>query len=118
MKPYQFGKGSPKEIKSGAFWFYYRLGFRPVNSAIKKSADAEWKRTVKDPHYRTNTCLLKSFTACNKEWKPVKAGVDFFDTDKVSMAVTQMIRRRFAGNRDDANNSSMLLLSSFFGYKK
>ena len=40
VKPYQFGKGNPEGLKSGAFWFYYRLGFRPVRDDIREQAAA------------------------------------------------------------------------------
>ena len=31
--PYQFGADNDEARKSGAFWFYYRLGYRPVSAA-------------------------------------------------------------------------------------
>ena len=34
INAYQFGAGNAEAIKSGAFWFYYRLGFRPADQAI------------------------------------------------------------------------------------
>ena len=30
VEPYQFGAGNREGLRSGAFWLYYRLGFRPV----------------------------------------------------------------------------------------
>ena len=30
INAYQFGAGNAEAIQSGAFWFYYRLGFRPA----------------------------------------------------------------------------------------
>ena len=30
VEPYQFGLDNPEGIVSGAFWFYYRFGFRPA----------------------------------------------------------------------------------------
>ena len=30
---YQFGAGNAEAIASGAYWFYYRLGFRPTSAA-------------------------------------------------------------------------------------
>ena len=35
---YQFGEGNPEAIASGAYWFYYRLGFRPAAAAERKLA--------------------------------------------------------------------------------
>ena len=118
VKPYQFGKGNPEGLKSGAFWFYYKLGFRPVNPAIKKAADAEWKKITADKKYRTPVNVLKSFTACNKEWEPLRTPILFFDADKVSMAITHMIRKRFAGNREKAIIVCMQELVAFTAVKK
>ncbi len=117
VKPYQFGKGNPEGLKSGAFWFYYKLGFRPVNEGIKKMADSEWKKISAGKNYRSPLSVLKSFTACNKEWEPVKTRLYFIDADKVSITVTKMINQQFAGNRKQAIESCMKELRSFLGLK-
>ncbi len=44
VNPYQFGAGNAEAIRSGAFWFYYRLGFRPVDGAIAARAAREFAR--------------------------------------------------------------------------
>ena len=118
VKPYQFGKGNPEGLKSGAFWFYYKLGFRPVNEDIKKMADSEWEKISAGKNYRSPLSVLKSFTACNKEWEPVKTRLHFIDADKVSITVTKMINHQFAGNRKLAIESCMKELRSFIGLKK
>ncbi|MGD9800391.1 MAG: hypothetical protein AB7F91_02660 [Parvularculaceae bacterium] len=41
---YQFGEGNSEAINSGAYWFYYRLGFRPDHEAQRKLAAREGKR--------------------------------------------------------------------------
>jgi len=41
---YQFGEGNSEAINSGAYWFYYRLGFRPDHEAQRKLAAREAKR--------------------------------------------------------------------------
>ena len=35
VEPYQIGKNNMEGLKSGAFWFYYRLGFVPENETLK-----------------------------------------------------------------------------------
>jgi hypothetical protein len=117
VKPYQFGKGNPEGLKSGAFWFYYKLGFRPVNDGIKKMAASEWEKISAGKNYRSPVSVLKSFTACNKEWEPVKTRLRFIDADKVSISVTQMINQKFAGNRRLAIKSCMKALGSFLGLR-
>jgi len=41
---YQFGAGNAEAIASGAYWFYYRLGFRPTSAANQRLAQAEATR--------------------------------------------------------------------------
>lgn len=118
VKPYQFGKGNPEGLKSGAFWFYYKLGFRPVNAEIRKIADLEWEKIKSGDKYRTPLSLLKKFTACNKEWEPEITNYSFIDADKISIAITEMIKRRYKGDRKIAIEKSMLELKRFLGFKR
>ncbi|MBS0393231.1 MAG: hypothetical protein JSR54_01325 [Proteobacteria bacterium] len=53
LNPYQIGAGNREAIESGAFWFYYRLGFRPVDAALATLAAREQSRRVSRPRYRT-----------------------------------------------------------------
>lgn len=57
--PYQFGDDNDEAIESGAFWFYYRLGFRPRSRAIKALANREWKRLKADRSHRTTARNLQ-----------------------------------------------------------
>src|SRR5262249_30575547 len=49
-------------LQSGAFWFYYRLGFRPIDARAAKLAAAEWARMQAEPRYRTPIQELRRFT--------------------------------------------------------
>ncbi|MEP7328238.1 MAG: hypothetical protein ABI777_03425 [Betaproteobacteria bacterium] len=58
VNAYQFGAGNAEAIKSGAFWFYYRLGFRPGVARVRTLAAREAARMAADRSYRsTNTTL-------------------------------------------------------------
>lgn len=118
VKPYQFGKGNPEGIKSGAFWFYYKLGFRPQNDEIKKTACDEWEKIKDDRKYRTPINVLKYFTSSNMHFEPVKSGTNNFDADKTSKAVTSMICSRFSGDRKTASDVCLKELVTFLGIKK
>jgi len=59
ISPYQIGQGNSEAIASGAFWFYYRLGFRPVDGRLGALAAAEWKRQRARPRYRTPAAILR-----------------------------------------------------------
>lgn len=55
--PYQIGEGNPEAIASGAFWFYYRLGFRPRDTELRGLAASEFRRIKRD-HHRTDRKTL------------------------------------------------------------
>ena len=44
INAYQFGAGNAEAIRSGAFWFYYRLGFRPAQRADGDARGARGER--------------------------------------------------------------------------
>ena len=78
--PYQFGAENNEALRSGAFWFYYRLGFRPVDGDVRKLAADEYKRIARDKTYRTPLATLRELAACDMHLKlPGAKQRDFFD---------------------------------------
>jgi len=62
---YQFGSENTEALKSGAFWFYYRLGYRPVLPAIRKLAQRESKRMRHGKAYRSDLRTLRRLASCD-----------------------------------------------------
>jgi hypothetical protein len=56
---YQFGAGNSEAIASGAYWFYYRLGFRPSLADNASLAAAEAERLRTHPGERTRPAVLR-----------------------------------------------------------
>ena len=63
--PYQFGGDNSEALKSGAFWFYYRLGYRPVLPAIRKLALREDARIRRNRKYRSDIKTLRRLASCD-----------------------------------------------------
>ena len=59
IDPYQLGHENEEAIASGAFWFYYKLGFRPVDTKIAKVAAAEASKIASRPGYRSRPATLR-----------------------------------------------------------
>ena len=100
-EPSQFGGGNREGIESGAFWFYYRLGFRPVAPALAALAAQEFERMGREPGYRTPLPVLRRFTRSDIEFflhdgAPAPPPCDPAD---LSLAVSAWIAKRFRGNR-------------------
>jgi hypothetical protein len=65
VNPYQTGAGNKEALRSGAFWFYYRLGFRPVLPEIADLAATERARVEEQKSYRSDLATLRRLTCCD-----------------------------------------------------
>ncbi len=63
--PYQLGSGNTEALRSGAFWFYYRLGYRPVDHMIRELAQRENTKVLKRPDYRSDLRTLARLSSCD-----------------------------------------------------
>lgn len=101
VEPYQFGKDNPEGLQSGAFWFYYRFGFRPVDEQLNKLADEESKKIQTEKGYRSPISTLKLFTKSNvcvnfsNHPKPI-------NPSDISKFITYQIAEQFNGDRSAA----------------
>jgi len=59
IDPYQLGHENEEAIASGAYWFYRKLGFRPVTEEIQKLSAREERRIQTKPGYRTPPATLR-----------------------------------------------------------
>lgn len=106
VEPYQFGKNNPEGLKSGAFWFYYRFGFRPVETKLNKIAQTEFEKIKSDKTYRTPISVLRSFTNSNLALN-FDRQVPLLDASTLSQYITLQINLRFGANRKAASAWSL-----------
>ncbi len=59
VNPYQVGAGNPEAIASGAYWFYDRLGFRPVGAGAARIAARERDAIARDRTHRSSAGTLR-----------------------------------------------------------
>jgi hypothetical protein len=62
---YQIGFGNDEAIGSGAFWFYRKLGFEPLDPDVAKLLAKEESRLRKDPSHRSSAAVLRKLTVEN-----------------------------------------------------
>lgn len=60
LDPYQLGHGNDEGIASGAWWFYFKLGFRPRAADARRIARAELARIARDPRHRSSEDTLRA----------------------------------------------------------
>lgn len=102
---HQFGLDNPDGIASGAFWFYYRYGFRPLSDELAKLALHEKRRMATKPGYRSGTKTLLRFTGSNVALNFSQASVP--QLSDLTTAVTDMVARDFGGNRHAAEQGAV-----------
>jgi hypothetical protein len=109
VEPYQFGKNNPEGLRSGAFWFYHRFGFRPVDEKLFKLAEEEHQKISSTKGYRSSIEILKQFTNSNLRVnfgneKPVIA------PSQISYFITDVIAKQFKGERKLAEEKARHIL--------
>jgi hypothetical protein len=92
----QFGLDSPEGIETGVFWFYYKLGFRPVDLKLRQLAKNEYVKISSGKGYRSSKETLLKFTKSDiflKLGKRIQPGV--YDITK---KVKAMIIKKYKSN--------------------
>ena len=59
IDPYQIGYQNEEGIESGAFWFYRKLGFRPMQPAVLQLVEKEEQKIATRKDYRTPARTLR-----------------------------------------------------------
>ena len=59
LDPYQIGFENEEGIESGAFWFYRKLGFRPIQTEALQLAQKEERKVAERKGYRTPAATLR-----------------------------------------------------------
>ena len=105
IDPYQVGHENEEGIESGAFWFYRKLGFRPVRPELMKSALTEEQKIAAHRGYRTPARTLRKLAAGHMLFETPQterhANVsewDRFEVRNVGLAVQQRMASEFSGD--------------------
>jgi hypothetical protein len=107
----QFGLDNPDGIKSGAYWFYHRHGFRSIDKALRKLAEQEKARIDARPGYRSSEKTLIAFTFSNVALNLDAGSLVPAQPDAFVAAVTQWIAKHHRGDRAEAQRQALLAWS-------
>jgi hypothetical protein len=121
IDPYQVGHENEEGIESGAFWFYRKLGFRPVRPELMKLTMAEERKMAADPWYRTSARTLRKLAAGNMlfELTPSRTRAwDRFAVRNIGLAVQRRMAREFGSSPQRIRAHSIDLVSRVLGLDK
>jgi hypothetical protein len=105
IDPYQLGHHNDEGLESGAWWFYYKLGFRPWDPAIAQLASREAARVAARKGYRTGPGTLRKLVSANlflQIGRPRRDVIGAIPAGAIGLAVTDYVRDRFGTDREGA----------------
>jgi hypothetical protein len=116
VEPFQIGRDNPDGIRSGAFWFYHRLGFRPAQPSLRELAEEEHRRNRAAPGRRSTPAVLRRLAGAEMEWMVPGAEVPpRYDALGVSSAVAATVTHLFGGDHAGAQRWAEAEVAAWLG---
>ncbi|MBI3650139.1 MAG: hypothetical protein HY231_03745 [Acidobacteria bacterium] len=108
IDPYQIGFHNHEAIESGAFWFYRKLGFRPIKPDILRLVEAEEEKLAKHKEYRTPPRVLRKIAAGHLLFEIAQASNDWdhFQLRHLGLAVQKRLADDFNGDAQTLRESA------------
>ncbi len=103
VEPTMYGLDNPEGITTGAFWFYFKHGFRPVDATLRALALSEHKKSQQPGGHHSSEATLLRFTESNMALNLGAANTSVpNDVFTVTNRIASLIRRKFSGHRTRA----------------
>jgi hypothetical protein len=105
IDPYQMGHENEEGLESGAWWFYYKLDFRPRDPGVKRLLRAELAEMRRNPRHRTSISTLNELSSKNmflfvgREREDIRGIIRL---DNIGLAVSRYLAKRFGSDREKA----------------
>jgi hypothetical protein len=116
--PYQIGFENEEAIKSGAFWFYRKLGFRPGRPDLAALCEAEEKKIAADRSHRTSARNLRRLAEGHIFYELPGTLIgrwDRFRTRYLGLAVNRHVGADFAGDTARYRRAASAFLAKSLG---
>jgi hypothetical protein len=112
---YGMGEGNPAALKSGAFWFYRKMGFKASNPEVEGLAQEEEKIMRSKRGYRSSMRTLRRLSYTDAYLDLSRGRCRPLDFESLSQEATRYVARRFDGDRDRAARGSTRRLIRILG---
>jgi hypothetical protein len=94
VDPYQIGLENPEAVDSGAFWFYRKLGFRPVDAKVAGLMEREERRMQQQPGYRSSKRTLEKLAEGYILYEAPWSDKGAWDNFRVRTLAQAVVRKR------------------------
>ena len=121
VEPYQLGSHNEEGIEAGAFWFYRKLGFRPVQTQMARMVAREERKLADRPAYRTPARILRQLAAGHLLYEapsaPHPGEWDNFRVPNIGLAVQRSLVQQFGGGEREGRQSLVTSVAHALGVK-
>lgn len=118
VDPYQLGRNNEGGIRSGAWWFYQKIGFEPRAPAQRRLMRGELRRLRKDPAYRSSAATLRKLADADVFLQLGRARDDvigLLPLENIGLQISRYVGRRFGHDRRQAETTCAREAASLLG---
>jgi hypothetical protein len=118
--PYQLGHENEEAIRSGAWWFYQKLGFRPRERRVVETMERELAAIAAESSHRSSPATLRALARENVYWSPSNDRADVIGElpiPNVGLHVSAYVARRFGSDRELARRTCALRAARLLGLR-
>ena len=121
VEPYQLGSHNEEGIEAGAFWFYRKLGFRPVQPHVARMVAREERKLATRTGYRAPARILRRLAAGHLLYDapsaPHPGEWDKFRVPNIGLAVQQRLAQQFRGGERKHRQALVTSVARALGVK-
>ena len=110
LDPYQLGYGNNEGLLSGVWWFYYKLGFRPMDKKIHSIAKNEIKKISSNPGYRSSLSTLNTLASVNMYFNINDDYLKFNSMDNIGyipLGISRSLSKTLSAAKENEIDSSI-----------
>lgn len=100
VEAYQIGKDNSDGIKTGAYWFYHRFGFRSVDARLQKLAARDEEKIKRDRKFRSSRKTLLALAESNIAL--VLDNSRHYMPEDLTQVISELIVKKYRGLRSRA----------------
>jgi len=118
LTPYGMGLDNPAAIRTGAFWFYRKLGFRPSNPAVEELARAEEERLRREPGRRSSPSMLRRLARTSAYFDVSGGTCHPLELGPIGLRQSRLVARAYGGDRRRATRDCVRRLARALGLER
>lgn len=114
----QMGYGEDEALLSGAFWFYYKIGFRAVNKRIRRLSDELAAKMQRRPGFRVPVSTMRTLSETDVFLTVDPAAMKEYhelSIIRLGYRITEMFGKQYAGDRIRGIDTALQSVSQKLG---